>query len=121
MDWLYSLSGFVVGAIVIGRGAPTKQGHHDTHGAPLGTIEVARVRTELDWPHAPFAIPAAVHEAWNARRRGRARGRLEPSLRALPRGLSRARSRAVIGAMEQRPTDAILSSTNGPGSKQMDD
>jgi transketolase len=29
---------------VIGRGAPTKQGHHDTHGAPLGGEEVARTR-----------------------------------------------------------------------------
>ncbi len=35
---------------VIGRGAPTKEGHHDTHGAPLGAEEVARVRAELDWP-----------------------------------------------------------------------
>ena len=57
---------------VIGRGAPTKQGHHDTHGTPLGAEEVARVRTALNWPHAPFEIPDAVAEAWDARRQGAA-------------------------------------------------
>lgn len=55
---------------VIGRGAPTKQGHHDTHGAPLGADEIARVRAELNWPHAPFDIPPAIAEAWDARRQG---------------------------------------------------
>ncbi|MGO4869942.1 MAG: transketolase family protein, partial [Roseiarcus sp.] len=58
---------------VIGRGAPTKQGHQDTHGAPLGAEEAARVRAALDWPYAPFEIPATVAEAWDARRQGRAR------------------------------------------------
>ncbi len=57
---------------VIGRGAPTKQGHHDTHGAPLGPEEVARTRAALDWPHAPFEIPHDVAEAWNGWRRGAA-------------------------------------------------
>ncbi len=57
---------------VIGRGAPTKQGHQDTHGAPLGPEEIARARAELDWSYAPFEIPAAVAEAWNARRQGAA-------------------------------------------------
>ena len=57
---------------VIGRGAPTKQGHHDTHGAPLGPEEVARARAELGWGHGPFEIPAAVAEAWDARREGAA-------------------------------------------------
>jgi len=57
---------------VIGRGAPTKQGHHDTHGAPLGAEEIARMRAELDWPHAPFEIPVAIAEAWDARRQGNA-------------------------------------------------
>jgi transketolase len=57
---------------VIARGAPTKQGHQDTHGAPLGAEEVARVRTELNWPYAPFEIPDAVAEAWDTRRQGAA-------------------------------------------------
>ena len=57
---------------VIGRGAPTKQGHHDTHGAPLGTEEIGRLRAELAWPYAAFDVPPAVAEAWDARRQGSA-------------------------------------------------
>ncbi len=57
---------------VIGRGAPTKQGHQDTHGAPLGAEEVARTRAAIDWPHEPFVIPPAVAEAWNGRLQGAA-------------------------------------------------
>jgi transketolase len=55
---------------LIGCGAPTKQGHQDTHGAPLGAEELARVRIELNWPHAPFHVPHAVAQAWDARHRG---------------------------------------------------
>jgi transketolase len=55
---------------VIGRGAPTKQGHHDTHGAPLGAQEVARARAALGWPHAPFEVPSPVAGAWDARALG---------------------------------------------------
>jgi transketolase len=57
---------------VIGRGAPTKEGHHDTHGAPLGVEEIARLRADLAWPFAPFDVPPAVAEAWDARRQGSA-------------------------------------------------
>ncbi len=57
---------------VIGHGAPTKQGHQDTHGAPLGAEEAARVRAELNWPYPPFEIPDAVAQAWDARRQGAA-------------------------------------------------
>jgi transketolase len=57
---------------VIGRGAPTKQGHHDTHGAPLGAEEVARARAELGWSYAPFEIPPTVAEAWDAHPQGAA-------------------------------------------------
>jgi transketolase len=55
---------------IIGHGAPTKQGHHDTHGAPLGAEEVARTRATLAWSHAPFEIPHQTAEAWDARARG---------------------------------------------------
>jgi len=57
---------------VIGRGAPTKQGHQDTHGAPLGAEEIARVRAALDWSYAPFEIPVTVAGAWDAHRQGAA-------------------------------------------------
>ena len=51
---------------IIGKGAPTMQGSHKTHGAPLGKDEIARARTELGWPYEPFVIPAAIKSAWEA-------------------------------------------------------
>jgi transketolase len=56
----------------IGRGAPTMQGHHDTHGAPLGAEEVARARAVLDWPHEAFHVPEEVYAEWDGRARGKA-------------------------------------------------
>ncbi|MFG1375178.1 transketolase [Xanthobacter oligotrophicus] len=58
---------------VIGRGAPTKQGHQDTHGAPLGPDEIARTRTAMGWDHAPFEIPEDIYAQWDARKVGAAR------------------------------------------------
>jgi transketolase len=55
---------------VIGKGAPTKAGTHDVHGAALGPDEIAAARAELKWPHAPFVIPDAVYASWNAREEG---------------------------------------------------
>jgi len=55
---------------IIGHGAPTKAGHHDTHGAPLGKDEIARARSILGWAHEPFDIPQEVYDAWDARDAG---------------------------------------------------
>jgi transketolase len=49
---------------IIGFGAPTKQGSHDVHGAPLGAEEIAAARRMLGWTAAPFEIPASVYAAW---------------------------------------------------------
>ena len=49
---------------VIGYGAPGKQGKESVHGAPLGAEEIVAARATLDWPHAPFELPAAVLDAW---------------------------------------------------------
>jgi transketolase len=57
---------------VIGRGAPTKQGHQDTHGAPLGAEEVARTREALDWQYPPFVVPPDVAAEWDATQQGEA-------------------------------------------------
>ena len=57
---------------VIGRGAPTKAGSADTHGAALGENEVAAARAALGWQHPAFEIPKTVYDAWNARPRGEA-------------------------------------------------
>ncbi|WP_061292035.1 transketolase [Azotobacter vinelandii] len=73
----------------IGFGAPTKAGSHDCHGAPLGGEEIAAAREALDWPHAPFEVPAQIARAWDARERGAAlerdwRQRFDDYARAYP-------------------------------------
>lgn len=55
---------------IIGFGSPNKQGTSATHGAPLGDEEIAATREALDWPHAPFVIPEAVKQAWDATEKG---------------------------------------------------
>jgi len=55
---------------VIGRGAPTKQGTAETHGAALGEKEVAAARQMLGWKYPPFEIPDDIRAAWDARAHG---------------------------------------------------
>lgn len=55
---------------IIGFGAPNKQGSAATHGAALGTDELAATRENLGWAFPPFEIPAEIRNAWDARRRG---------------------------------------------------
>lgn len=57
---------------VIGYGAPNKGGSHDSHGAPLGDAEIAAARDFLQWPHAPFDIPADIYADWDAKAKGQA-------------------------------------------------
>ena len=58
---------------IIGKGAPNKQGTSATHGAALGTDEVAAARRELGWDSPPFEVPDAILTAWReAGGRGRA-------------------------------------------------
>ena len=49
---------------IIGYGAPNKQGTAATHGAALGTEEVAAARVELGWEYPAFEIPDDVLTAW---------------------------------------------------------
>ena len=58
---------------IIGKGSPNKSGSHDCHGAALGEDEVALVRKELGWNHAPFVIPQDVYDGWNQKDKGNAR------------------------------------------------
>ncbi|CDY74536.1 Transketolase [Caballeronia glathei] len=55
---------------VIGKGAPTKAGGHDAHGAPLGPKEIADTRAAIGWPYEPFVIPQEVYAAWDAKEQG---------------------------------------------------
>jgi transketolase len=50
----------------IGYGAPKKAGTSGSHGSPLGAEEIAGARAALDWPHAPFEIPADILADWRA-------------------------------------------------------
>ena len=51
---------------VIGFGAPTLDGSHKTHGAPLGDDEIQATRTALGWDHPPFEIPSDIRSLWQA-------------------------------------------------------
>ncbi len=57
---------------IIGYGSPNKSGSHDCHGAPLGDAEIAASREFLQWPHAPFEIPADIYAAWDGKTKGAA-------------------------------------------------
>lgn len=56
---------------VIAWGAPTLAGSAESHGAPLGATEIAKLREKLHWPYPPFEIPQAYQEAWDARAKGK--------------------------------------------------
>jgi transketolase len=57
---------------VIGKGAPTMSGTEKVHGSPLGATEIAACRTDLDWPHEPFHVPAEVYAKWDGKEKGKA-------------------------------------------------
>jgi transketolase len=56
----------------IGFGAPNKSNTAGAHGAPLGGEEVSLTREALNWPHAPFEIPADISAAWDGHEQGEA-------------------------------------------------
>ncbi|RAW89302.1 transketolase [Photorhabdus laumondii] len=55
---------------IIGFGAPTKAGTHDSHGAPLGDAEIAATREALGWNYPAFEIPAEIYSEWDAKEAG---------------------------------------------------
>jgi transketolase len=57
---------------IIGYGSPNKQGKEECHGAALGDDEIALTREALGWSHAPFVIPEAIYQGWDAKERGAA-------------------------------------------------
>lgn len=57
---------------IIGKGSPNKQGSESCHGAALGEDEVEATRENIGWQYAPFEVPEAIYEAWDARAAGAA-------------------------------------------------
>ena len=56
----------------IGKGSPNRAGTAKAHGEPLGGDEIALTRAAINWPHAPFEIPADIYAAWDGKPRGQA-------------------------------------------------
>jgi transketolase len=54
----------------IGKGSPNRANSAKAHGEPLGAEEIALTRTALDWPYAPFEVPQACYDAWDAKAKG---------------------------------------------------
>ena len=48
---------------IIGYGAK-RAGTGSAHGGPYGEEEVATVRENIGWPHAPFDVPSDIAAAW---------------------------------------------------------
>lgn len=84
---------------LIGFGAPNKQGTAAAHGSPLGDEEIAGARKKLNWPHAPFEVPAPILDAWRTvagQGRGLSRAWLQ-RLRGLDKDVRAAWDRAIAG------------------------
>ncbi|ERS91605.1 transketolase [Halomonas sp. PBN3] len=105
---------------VIGFGAPNKQGKEECHGAPLGEDEVAAARERLNWPHAPFHVPEAIYQGWDATEAGKTRqdewqARLERYAEAHPE-LAREFQRRMQGKLPlELPTEAMLQKAQDDG------
>lgn len=54
----------------IGKGSPNRANTAKAHGEPLGADEIGLTRSALNWPHAPFELPAGVYEEWDAKKAG---------------------------------------------------
>ncbi len=54
----------------IGKGSPNRANTAKAHGEPLGAEEIGLARSALQWSHAPFELPPAVYEEWDARAEG---------------------------------------------------
>ncbi|HEX4985931.1 MAG TPA: transketolase [Burkholderiales bacterium] len=107
---------------VIGKGAPTKAGSHDAHGAALGDKEVAATRANIGWNHPPFEIPADVYAGWDAKARGARQEaqwneKLAAYARAYPHEAAEFRRR-VAGELPKdwrRHADELVAKANAKG------
>ena len=86
---------------IIGFGAPKRAGTSKAHGEPLGAEEIAGARLALNWPYAPFEVPAEILTAWRtAGGRGAAlHERWKASLAGAEPGLRTEFERRMAGAL----------------------
>ncbi|WP_431274724.1 transketolase [Variovorax ureilyticus] len=54
----------------IGKGSPNRANTAKAHGEPLGADEIGLTRSALQWTHAPFELPEAVYQEWDAKASG---------------------------------------------------
>ena len=45
-------------------------GNAKAHGAPLGAVDIAQLRTYFDWPYPPFVVPDDVYAKWSHEEQG---------------------------------------------------
>jgi len=55
---------------IIGYGSPVA-GSEKSHGSPLGSAGIAKVRETFNWNYPPFVIPEKIYAEWNALEKGR--------------------------------------------------
>ena len=48
----------------IGFGSPSKEGKSSSHGAPLGSEDIAQMKKNLNWDYEEFEIPSDIKDAW---------------------------------------------------------
>jgi len=60
----------VIAKTHIGKGSPNRANTAKAHGEPLGAEEIKLTREAIGWTHEPFAIPADVYAAWDAKDSG---------------------------------------------------
>jgi transketolase len=106
---------------VIGHGAPTKAGHQDTHGAPLGPDEILRAREAMRWPYQPFELPDDVIRAWDHRAAGAKteaawQERFARYMAAYPE-LAAEFSRRIAGRLRPELADAAATALAGAAQK----
>jgi transketolase len=54
----------------IGKGSPNRANTSKAHGEPLGAEEIKLTREAIGWTSAPFEVPKAVYDDWDAKAAG---------------------------------------------------
>ena len=82
---------------VIGKGLPRVQGQRGGHSARLFEQDASEARALLDWPHAPFEVPAEILGAWR-----------ETGRRSLPEHRAWTERLAALPAAERTEFERVM-------------